>query len=571
VPKNKKATVHYGGSRKEEAHMLVTAPKPSRAEYPATLIDRLWWRPSKIAYFNGNDWITLPYAKYTPTAKWKASATLSASPLDINGQCWYLAFDVDCGLEVVRRIIQVLPPGCHPVISRSGGRNGAGYPCWLFLDQPVEVQTAVSFLKLILAKAGVEAEIFPASKNTKPLKLPGSIHPETHVCEEFWNIEANEAYDNALVWQALLDGLYRTPSAIITEYVRQNAKDVQPAKKPKAKTAKATKANRQATAWLASQERLCDYLMQLAGRPPVRIGASFRCILPGHQEKHPSANFVRGEGGVIFYHDWHQRQGQEWYTLGEVFAALVSGQVKKLRPVENARWLALLGLQAGVFTSQAASCRKYLEEVTFTFTKFLKEAFKVESIASNSDPSQATFILPVVCKNHSTTDQSKGRRNQPSTHEVLLRVWRVVSGTVTETVQGTVSATNELAAKVFRRGAGRKRSKEAEAGLVEKRNQSGNQSGLVEKRNQSGNQSGNQNELAAIEAAIKRLSKEVALAEGQGDMARVNDLMRQVTLLGKRRLTLLRGGAASGFNLTPIINGGVGVYGKPAAAGTGGT
>lgn len=415
-------------ARKGGLRMLAAAPTPGHAEYPSSLPLALWWRPATVAIHNGRSWKTF-YADYNAIAKLNASATIAVSPLDTSGECWYLAFDIDQGgLEAVRKLLSVLPLGCRPLLSKSGGRGGEGFHLWLFLDQPIETQTAVSFLKLILAKANIASgvEVFPASRNARPLKLPGSQHPETHVCEDFVNLITGEEYDTLAVWQALIDGLYRTPRDVITEYVRQNAKDVrQNAKGVQQRQAKA-RTPRQATAWLASQERLCDYLMQLAGRQPVRIGASFRCILPRHEEKHPSANFVRGEGGVIFYHDWHQRQGQEWYTLGEVFAALVSGQVKKLRPVENARWLALLGLQAGVLTSQAASRRKHLEELTFTFVKFLKEAFKLESIASNFDLSQGTFILPVVCKNLGTTDQSKGRRNQPSTHEVLLRVWRVV-------------------------------------------------------------------------------------------------------------------------------------------------
>lgn len=422
---------------------MLVASKPANAEYPSSLPPSLWWTPAKVAIHNGRSWKTF-YTDYITIAKLNASATIAVSPLDANGQCWYLAFDVDSGgLDAVRRIIGVLPKGCRVLISRSGGRNGAGYHIWLFVDRPLELETAVSFLRLVLAKAGITkgVEVFPESKNSRALKLPGSLHPQTLVCEEFINLDNGESYDTAMVWQTLHDELYRTPAQVVEEYVKANA----PVKAPKQQRKAKARTPREATRKLASDERLVDYLMRLAGRQPVRVGVSFRCILPGHQERHPSANFVRGEGGLIFYHDWHMRSGFEWLTLGEVYHALVSGQVRKLKPVENARWLALLGLQAGVLCSQAASCRKQLEELTFTFFKFLKEAFKEDLLPLEVDPSTVgcgSFILQVVCKKLSTTDQSKGRRKQVSTSEALLKVWEVFTREALITAQVGFSEVN---------------------------------------------------------------------------------------------------------------------------------
>lgn len=91
---------------------------------------------------------------------------------------------------------------------------------------------------------------------------------------------------------------------------------------------------------------------------------AFKCILPGHRDGKPSSSLVRcGEedtrkkrdgkanAGVILYRDWHTKgytvqdeSGnektwfQEWYTLGEVYAAVKSGQLTRLGPGEKAIW-----------------------------------------------------------------------------------------------------------------------------------------------------------------------------------------------------------------------------------------
>ncbi|MGB9663049.1 MAG: hypothetical protein ACPL5F_13715 [Moorellaceae bacterium] len=593
--------------------MLALAPKPGRAEYPATLIDRLWWKPKAIAYYD-RSWKTLPYAKYTAIAKWKASRTLSASPLDVDGKAHFLAFDVDCGIGVVRKILEVLPPGTKPLISRSGGRGGEGFHLWLFLDQPVDVQTAVSFLRLVLAKAKISdgVEIFPSSKSARPLKLPGSLHPETNVCEDFVNLATCEEHDTWAVWQALFDGLYRSSAQAIEKYVANYQQEAKPAPKQH-RQAKARTA-REATAWLASQEKLCDHLMQLAGRQPVAIGKAFRCILPGHLEKHPSAAFHRTEDGRIMYHDFHSRDGESWYTLGEVFYALTTGEVRKLKRHEAARWLAMLALQAGVFSEAAAATLNKLETLSSTFFKFLQKAFpEVPSVMLEELESfyRGEGIIRLVGCKALGEAQTEARRNPTSTGEVLLRVWQVIALQALVVAQANLKeiplskrflaeqariagdmanrAINllcclgflqkvpasggrkgdryvlgeasleealrrwhllgapslrefkaslvaaklgeETARAIFRRAAGSKRHEvKTEAGLVEKRNQSGNQ-----------------NELAAIEAAIRRLVKEIEVAEKGGDMERATSLLPKVVGLAKKKKALLLGGAGHGF------------------------
>jgi hypothetical protein len=73
---------------------------------------------------------------------------------------------------------------------------------------------------------------------------------------------------------------------------------------------------------------------------PSRIGRSFRCILPGHPDRHASASlYAESRQGSVRYHDWHSADpSQEWWWLAEVFAAVVSGRLLKLRGPELARW-----------------------------------------------------------------------------------------------------------------------------------------------------------------------------------------------------------------------------------------
>lgn len=60
-------------------------------------------------------------------------------------------------------------------------------------------------------------------------------------------------------------------------------------------------------------------------------GKSFRCILPGHEERKPSASIYRLQSDVFVYHDWHGADGAEWYYLGEVYASQQTGRVQRFR------------------------------------------------------------------------------------------------------------------------------------------------------------------------------------------------------------------------------------------------
>ena len=79
--------------------------------------------------------------------------------------------------------------------------------------------------------------------------------------------------------------------------------------------------------------------------PRGEIGQAFRCVLPGHQEKHSSASlFIEPRRQTVVYHDWHT---DTWYTLTEVYAAQVSGRIRKLRGPEHARWKLRLLVELG--------------------------------------------------------------------------------------------------------------------------------------------------------------------------------------------------------------------------------
>jgi hypothetical protein len=99
---------------------------------------------------------------------------------------------------------------------------------------------------------------------------------------------------------------------------------------------------------LARREDILVAVCPSLGIPNHRLGVAFRCVLPGHQERHPSASLHRDpETGVWLYRDWHCR-GPEWLTLAEVRGALGYGRVNKLPSTEQARWYLRIASDAGL-------------------------------------------------------------------------------------------------------------------------------------------------------------------------------------------------------------------------------
>ena len=83
-------------------------------------------------------------------------------------------------------------------------------------------------------------------------------------------------------------------------------------------------------------------------RIDARLGTAFRCVLPGHTERLPSASlYLDPWTGIWKYHDFHRRSGPEWLTLAEVRASLAYGRVVSLAAPEAARWYSRLFHEAG--------------------------------------------------------------------------------------------------------------------------------------------------------------------------------------------------------------------------------
>jgi hypothetical protein len=94
------------------------------------------------------------------------------------------------------------------------------------------------------------------------------------------------------------------------------------------------------------------------GVPRVRVGQGFFCVLPGHDEAHPSASLHRDpKTSALQYRDWHARSGVEWYTLPDVRASLAFGYALRLRGPSVATWQLRLLVEAGMLAPYPVSAR----------------------------------------------------------------------------------------------------------------------------------------------------------------------------------------------------------------------
>jgi hypothetical protein len=100
------------------------------------------------------------------------------------------------------------------------------------------------------------------------------------------------------------------------------------------------------------------------GVPMDRVGQAFICILPGHDETHPSASLHWDpKTGALQYRDWHTRSGVAWYTLPDVRASLAYGQAVRLRGPSVATWQLRLLIEAGVLAPYPVAARPLPAEV----------------------------------------------------------------------------------------------------------------------------------------------------------------------------------------------------------------
>ncbi|MEM4625765.1 MAG: hypothetical protein QXJ28_03320, partial [Candidatus Pacearchaeota archaeon] len=131
----------------------------------------------------------------------------------------------------------------------------------------------------------------------------------------------------------------------------------------------------------AKKKELANYIMQLAGRKPVRIGQSFKCIL--HEEKHPSASWFRTSSGEIIYRDWHKEHGSEFYTLAEVYYAIKTKKIKKLSTFEKAKWLEYLIIEYLTYQNKIQILSPKIEELKNKISYFINILNTLKQSTSN--------------------------------------------------------------------------------------------------------------------------------------------------------------------------------------------
>lgn len=109
-------------------------------------------------------------------------------------------------------------------------------------------------------------------------------------------------------------------------------------------------------------------ILERCGVRGVRLGKSFRCPLPGHGERRPSAALYQTDSGEIIFHDFHNREqlDKPTYTLAEVYRAIhthpcscvecrnyqkISGGRFKLTAGEQALWFVKALVETGFLRS----------------------------------------------------------------------------------------------------------------------------------------------------------------------------------------------------------------------------
>ena len=302
-----------------------------------------WWQPAKLAVFlQGSGWRTR--MDLTPLEAVELGP-IAVSPLDQRGTAHFIAWDIDTGKESdVRALRDALPSRLRErlLITLSGKK---GWHLWLFLDEPIAAENAVQFAKLVEERAGVQCEIFPSSKRSKCLKWPGQLHSETGKPETFvdtrWLRDAGRL-DTMVILELLYQGKYRAPKDEVLAAIRNWGSKRSDVQAPELESHRIWRP-RTITDVLLGEEAVVDHLMREAGREYPGLGKPFRCILPEHEERNPSAAWWRDERGRFIYHDFHQRtEGYRLFSVLEVHHALRTGEVRKLSPGEEAQELGLL-------------------------------------------------------------------------------------------------------------------------------------------------------------------------------------------------------------------------------------
>ena len=87
---------------------------------------------------------------------------------------------------------------------------------------------------------------------------------------------------------------------------------------------------------LQKQDDVAFAVLQRFGVSVKQVGKPFMCLLPGHEEKNPSAALYRLDNGIIALKDFHRDAG--CWLLPDVYAACMTGKVEKLKGGERLVW-----------------------------------------------------------------------------------------------------------------------------------------------------------------------------------------------------------------------------------------
>ena len=115
-------------------------------------------------------------------------------------------------------------------------------------------------------------------------------------------------------------------------------------------------------------------LLGIGSRFVTDSGQAFPCVLPGHEERHPSASLFRRDDGLFVYHDWHCKGDKEFYYLAEVYASQRGGRTVCLSRSELPTWQLRLLVDTG-FAEPVAVDIRCLPEGTSRIVRTVYDGF----------------------------------------------------------------------------------------------------------------------------------------------------------------------------------------------------
>ncbi len=91
-------------------------------------------------------------------------------------------------------------------------------------------------------------------------------------------------------------------------------------------------------------DRHQDLVREFCASVPIPLRGTFRCVLPGHEERRPSASLYETRGQWV-YHCFHHRSDDMrngFLTLSSVFASIQTGHTRQRRGAKQAFWVVRL-------------------------------------------------------------------------------------------------------------------------------------------------------------------------------------------------------------------------------------